>query len=290
MNSNRRTIRNITLFCIVAITCGWGGVGIDKLLGEPSNLESLGALIFISSPILCMILLRCFGGDGWKDLPLKPNFKQNARWYLFAVIVYPVVIGITLFIGKLFGWIDVSKFSLSAYLPVLTAVFLPEFIKNILEESVWRGYLTVKMEQLTKNEWLVYLVVAFVWQIWHLPYYLIFLDDAYLATFFPYGDVVFIITGFIVIGVWTIMYTEIFFLSRSLLLVVLMHSMEDALNPLISDGFVVVSPDKTLLVSPSFGVIPLLIYLGTGLYLRRMRKSKKKSTLTHYKTNFKPKY
>lgn len=273
MKANKITLRNVILFSFVAVVCGWVGVGVDKLLGQPSNLESLGALIFISSPILCMVLLRLFGGDGWKDLPLKPNFRRNARWYLFAIVVYPVVIGITLFVGKLFGWVDVSRFSIAAYSPVFIAAFLPQCLKNIFEESVWRGYLTVKVEQLTQNEWLVYLVVALVWQVWHLPYYLILLDDAYLASFFPFGNVLFVVTSFVVIGVWTIMYTEIFFLSRSLLLVVLMHAMEDALNPLISDGFAVVSPDKALLVSPSFGLIPLLLYLVTGLWLRRIRKS-----------------
>ena len=273
MKANKRTLRNVILFSFVAVVCGWVGVGVDKLLGQPSNLESLGALIFISSPILCMVLLRLFGGDGWKDLPLKPNFRRNARWYLFAIVVYPVVIGITLFVGKLFGWVDVSKFSIAAYFPVFIAAFLPQCLKNIFEESVWRGYLTVKVEQLTQNEWLVYLVVALVWQVWHLPYYLILLDDAYLASFFPFGNVLFVVTSFVVIGVWTIMYTEIFFLSRSLLLVVLMHAMEDALNPLISEGFAVVSPDKALLVSPSFGLIPLLLYLVIGLWLRRIRKS-----------------
>ena len=273
MKANKRTLRNVILFSFVAVVCGWVGVGVDKLLGQPSILESLGALIFISSPILCMVLLRLFGGDGWKDLPLKPNFRRNARWYLFAIVVYPVVIGITLFVGKLFGWVDVSRFSIAAYFPVFIAAFLPQCLKNIFEESVWRGYLTVKVEQLTQNEWLVYLVVALVWQVWHLPYYLILLDDAYLASFFPFGNVLFVVTSFVVIGVWTIMYTEIFFLSRSLLLVVLMHAMEDALNPLISDGFAVVSPDKALLVSPSFGLIPLLLYLVIGLWLRRIRKS-----------------
>lgn len=273
MKANKRTLRNVMLFSFVAVVCGWVGVGVDKLLGQPSNLESLGALIFISSPILCMVLLRLFGGDGWKDLPLKPNFRRNARWYLFAIVVYPVVIGITLFVGKLFGWVDVSRFSIAAYFPVFIAAFLPQCLKNIFEESVWRGYLTVKVEQLTQNEWLVYLVVALVWQVWHLPYYLILLDDAYLASFFPFGNVLFVVTSFAVIGVWTIMYTEIFFLSRSLLLVVLMHAMEDSLNPLISDGFAVVSPDKALLVSPSFGLIPLLLYLVIGLWLRRIRKS-----------------
>ncbi len=68
------------------------------------------------------------------------------------------------------------------------------------------------------------------------------------------------------------MYTEVFFLSRSLWLVVLMHTMENALNPLISEGFAVIPLDKTLLISPTFGAIPLLIYLAIGLYLRRIRK------------------
>ncbi|GIZ16527.1 CPBP family intramembrane glutamic endopeptidase [Capnocytophaga catalasegens] len=273
MNTKSKTFRNVALFSLVAITCGWVGVGVDKLLGQPSNLESLGALIFIATPLLCMLLLRSFGGDGWKDLPLRPNFKQNARWYLFSVAVYPVVIGITLFVGKLLGWADVGKFSFIAYLPILATAFLPEFIKNIFEESVWRGYLTLKMEQLTKNEWLIYLVVALVWQIWHLPYYLILLDDVYVAKFFPYGDVLFVIIGFFVIGIWTIMYTEIFFLSRSLWLVILMHTMEDALNPLISEGFVKIPTEYNWLISPSFGLIPLMIYLAIGLYLRRIRKN-----------------
>ena len=274
MKTNKKTFRNVAIFSFIAVICGWIGVGVDKLLGEPSNLESLGALIFIATPLLCTILLRLFGGDGWKDLPLKLNFKQNTYWYLFAFAIYPVVIGVTLFFGNLMGWADASKFSIVAYLPIFAAAFLPEFIKNIFEESVWRGYLTVKMEQLTKNEWLIYLVVALVWQIWHLPYYLILLDDAYLAKFFPYGEFLFVIMGFLVIGVWTIMYTEIFFLSRSLWLVVLMHTMEDSLNPLISEGFVNIPSEYNWLISPSLGIIPLTIYLCVGLYLRKIRKKR----------------
>ena len=53
-----------------------------------------------------------------------------------------------------------------------------------------------------------------------------------------------------------------------------MHSMKDVLNPLISEGFTVISPDKTFLVSPLIGLIPTLIYLAIGLYLRKIRKSK----------------
>lgn len=103
MNAKSNTFRNVAIFSLAAISCGWIGVGLNQLLGEPSNLESLGSLIFIATPIVCMLLLRLLGGDGWKDLPLKPRFKQNARWYIFAIVVYPVVVGITLFVGKLLG-------------------------------------------------------------------------------------------------------------------------------------------------------------------------------------------
>ena len=113
MGTSKKTLRNVILFSLVAISCGWIGIGVNQLLGEPSNLESLGSGIFIASPIVCMILLRLLGGDGWKDFPLKPRFRQNTHWYIFAIAVYPVVIGITLFVGKLLGWVDVSKFSIA---------------------------------------------------------------------------------------------------------------------------------------------------------------------------------
>ena len=128
MNTRSNTFRNVAIFSLAAISCGWIGVGLNQLLGGPSNLESLGSLIFIATPIVCMLLLRLLGGDGWKDLPLKPRFKQNARWYIFAIVVYPVVVGITLFVGKLLGWVDASKFNVAAFLPVFVAAFLPGFI------------------------------------------------------------------------------------------------------------------------------------------------------------------
>ena len=70
MGTSKKTLRNVILFSLVAISCGWIGVGVNQLLGEPSNLESLGSGIFIASPMVCMILLRLWGGDGWKDVPL----------------------------------------------------------------------------------------------------------------------------------------------------------------------------------------------------------------------------
>ncbi len=46
MGTSKKTLRNVILFSLVAISCGWIGVGVNQLLGEPSNLESLGSGIF----------------------------------------------------------------------------------------------------------------------------------------------------------------------------------------------------------------------------------------------------
>lgn len=51
MKTNKKTFRNVAIFSFIAVICGWIGVGVDKLLGKPSNLESLGALIFIATPL-----------------------------------------------------------------------------------------------------------------------------------------------------------------------------------------------------------------------------------------------
>ena len=276
MKTNKKTFRNVAIFSFIAVICGWIGVGVDKLLGEPSNLESLGALIFIATPLLCTILLRLFGGDGWKDLPLKLKFKQNTFWYLFAFAIYPVVIGVTLFFGNLMGWVDASKFSIVAYLPIFAAAFWPEFIKNIFEESVWRSYLTNQLLKLKLSDLKIYLLVGIIWWIWHLPYILIFLSENEIKNTLPVDRLTFFLIGTVVVTCWTIMYTEIFRITKSIWPAVIMHTMEDAvINPLLLLGIVSVEKSQALLFSLSVGIIPTILYLIVGLSIRKWRKQQR---------------
>lgn len=272
MDADRRTLINLAVFIFVALTCGFLGVWVNTFVpNQESLMDSIGAGIWIAIPLITVLLLRTFAGDGWSDSGLKPGFSKNLKWYGFAALVFPVVISIALFIGKTMNWVDTARFNLAAYMPVFWSVIGFEWIKNIFEESVWRGYLTAKLDRITRNEWLIYVIVGLVWGLWHLPYYLVFLDEHYLAMFFPYGRYAVALYAVLVICVWTIMFTELFLLTRSLWVVVILHSVEDALNPLISEQFVTVQADKTLIVSPTFGVIPLTLYLLTGLYLRKQR-------------------
>ena len=94
MNTGK-TIRNLVLFTIVVLSIGFIGRGLDVQMGNPPS-ESLGMLIWLVVPSVFSLLLRAFGGDGWKDFGIKPNFKGNDGYYVIALLVYPFLTLLTL--------------------------------------------------------------------------------------------------------------------------------------------------------------------------------------------------
>jgi membrane protease YdiL (CAAX protease family) len=157
------------------------------------------------------------------------------------------------------------------------ATLLPNFVKNIFEEFVWRGYLTTKLlNEKVKDIWL-YLIVGGIWGIWHLPYYLCFLPEAEMYQVLPVGRLVFALVAIISMICWTVMFVELFRLTKSIWSVVLLHMVEDSLiNHLVTDGHIAIVAGKEFLISPISGIITSSLYLSVGLLLRRSRISKMK--------------
>jgi uncharacterized membrane protein len=275
MNKN---IRNITIFIFVALTCGWLGVLVDKFVESQSESESLGMGIWLVLPLLTVILLRFFAGDGWKDLGIRPNLKGNTKWYVIALLIYPLVTAAVLALGKISGWIDFANFRAKAYLTGFLTALFPNFVKNIFEESVWRGYLTGKLlNEKVKDIWL-YLIVGGIWGAWHLPYYLCFLPEADMYQVLPVGRLAFALTAILSMICWTAMFVEIFRLTKSIWPVVLLHAVEDSLiNHLVIDGHIAIVAGKEFLISPISGVITSILYLGVGLLLRQKRIIKERT-------------
>jgi len=114
MKHQARTIRNLCIFILVALSCGWVGVWVDTLTGETTgdfsdtNNGTSGMGVFIVAPLLTWLLLRAFMGDGWSDAGLRPLIKKTLRWYGVATLIYPAVIAVTLLIGELLGWLKVQ--------------------------------------------------------------------------------------------------------------------------------------------------------------------------------------
>lgn len=56
--------RNLIIFCTVALLIGWIGVLVDRVLPEQEGEESLGMAIWLIFPLITVIILRSFMGDG----------------------------------------------------------------------------------------------------------------------------------------------------------------------------------------------------------------------------------
>ncbi|WP_286924643.1 MULTISPECIES: CPBP family intramembrane glutamic endopeptidase [Lysinibacillus] len=269
----KTSLRNIMIFIVVVLLCGWFGVLVDKLIPEQPQGDTLGMGIWLISPLLATILLRSFAGDGWRDIGLLPNFKGNLKWYVIALFIYPAVTTLVLLISYVFDWMDFSAFNLSTVLSVFLSGLLIQFVKNFFEESVWRGYLTSKLSNLKVNDFWLYLIVGGVWGAWHIPYFLVFLSESDIISVLPVNRWLFTIIGIVTMICWTVMYTEIYLMTRSIWPLVLMHMTEDALvNPLILDGYIKLAQGKEFLVSPSAGILTTCLYLIVGWLLRGKRK------------------
>lgn len=274
----KKTIRNIIIFIFVALASGWLGLFIDKFLDPQPDGDSLGMGVWLILPLLTTILLRLFFGDGWKDIGLKPNFKGNAKWYFMSLLIFPIVTISILAIGKLFGWIDFSNFRINAYLMGFASTLIANFIKNIFEESVWRGYLTAKLLKLKVKDIWLYLIVGGVWGMWHLPYYLFFLSKSDMYQVLPVNRIAFAMVAVFSMICWSVMFIELYRITRSIWPVVILHMIEDSLiNHLVINGHVAIASGKEILISPIIGIITSILYVIVGLLLRRNRMMKEES-------------
>ncbi|MCC5930388.1 MAG: CPBP family intramembrane metalloprotease [Cyclobacteriaceae bacterium] len=267
-----KTARNVIIFSIAALGVGWLGVWLDGRLPAQEEEETLGMAVWLVLPLLVVIVLRTFAGDGWKDAGLHPRFRGNSKWYLWAFIIFPLVTGLTLALGYVTRWIDFTGFDISSYAGVFVSLFFVNIVKNIFEESVWRGYLTVKLVKLGLQDISIYLIAGLIWGFWHAPYYLVFLPEESMYTVLPVDRITFALVAVVSMVIWTVMFTELYRLTGSIWPLILLHAVEDALiNHLVIDGYIQISAGMEWVISPISGLIPNLMYLAIGLWLRRER-------------------
>ena len=270
-----KIIRNILLFTFFVFLSGWIGYYIDRSLPPQPDEKTPGMALWLILPLLTTFLLRAFAGDGWKDIGLKPGPLANAKWYFVSFAIFPLVTAVGLLSGKALGWIDFSRFRTGDYLSVFAASLLPNFIKNIFEEFVWRGYLTTKLLRLQLRDRWIYLIVGAVWGVWHIPYYLFFLPESQISQILPVERGVFAFVAIITMVCWTVLYVELYRITRSIWPVVILHMAENSvIDHLVIDKHVAIAAGKEFLVSPVAGILPTVLYLLAGLALRKIRKRK----------------
>lgn len=263
--------RSLIIFIIVVLGSGWLGVFLDSILTEQPKGNSLGMGLWLVLPLITSVILRIINHD-WKDLGLKPHFKNHWIWYLVAVLIYPLSLLLSVFTASMFGMVEMKALTFSAYLSIVMVSVPGNMVINIFEEFAWRGYLTPKLVVLKLNDWIIYLITGMVWSLWHAAYYLVLLPDTY---FLQMQRVSMLISGCITMTCWSIMFVEIRRLSNSVWPCVILHTIEDALPTLlVTGGYFVFSQNTIIWFDPITGVVANLFFIAIGLILRHNRKKR----------------
>ncbi|MCY9667435.1 CPBP family intramembrane metalloprotease [Paenibacillus alginolyticus] len=262
---DNKTLRNVIIFSLVALSCGWIGRLVDLKAGTDAN-GSLGQLIWIISPLLTMVILRSWMGDGWKDLGINPRVRGNIFLYLFSLLFFPFMTMVIVGISSSLGWMDISPMS-SHYVTAVGIALIPSLIKNIFEEFAWRGYLAPKLYTLGYNRFIVHIAVGLIWGMWHFPYLFLFVDTTEsMITYIPR-----MMLGVIIMAV---LYGEILLMTRSVWPAVLMHTTGNAfIDTLILKKFVLVHEEFSYVAMPSpEGVIAIVLTALAGLWMYQRRR------------------
>ncbi len=261
-------------FVFIVLASGWIGVFLDSFLTNQPEGNSLGMGLWLILPFLASILLRVISQD-WKDFGIKLNLKGNFKWYFVSLLIYPFVTIITISLALIFGVANISNFEISSLISLIFMSTIGNFIKNIFEEFSWRGYLTPKLIELRFNDWFIYIVSGLIWALWHTAYYFVFLPNEYFESITRLNM---LLSGCILMVSWSIMYVEIYRLTKSVWPCVLMHAIEDAVPTVLVTiaGIITLSNNSDFWLNPVSGVIATMLFIGIGIVLRSIRIKKER--------------
>jgi membrane protease YdiL (CAAX protease family) len=263
MNQNSKIKRNIVIYIIGVLSLALVG-GMVTAAGNEA-----GGLIFIIGPILMMVLMRSFGGDGWKDAGLRLNLKESWRWYLFSLFVYPVSMTMVIALGVLLGVTRING-SLNSLLSVWIASFAVQLIPRMLfamfEEWGWRGYLEPRFVALGVPDTQRHLLVGVIWALWHFP--LIF-STAY--TEIPYA--IFLPLFVVAVTLTAVVYGQLRKASGSVWTAVVMHGIGNAFGWAIIQNNLLTFNNKLLANPAPESILSIVIIGALGWWMLYKRNS-----------------
>ena len=269
-------VRNLILFAVVTLTCGFVGAGVNALTGAEKPMEGLGTLVWLMSPLATHLLLRAFGGDGWRGAGFGLGGRKAWPAYLAAIGMTLLATAIAFVVALALGIVTLNGApgGSEALIATVGAALAAAAVKNIFEEGAWRGYLTPQLEALRVPAPLAWVVTGVIWAGWHIPYYLYFVDPQELARQTTLSPVALIGLALLILPLQSIAYGELRLRSGSIWPAWLMHTVANAVGTLLFvGGFVAPVSGLSALLSPGTEGIVYGVLLGAfGLALWRARK------------------
>ncbi len=263
------------LFTVVVWSVGWIAAALQSRIADPSS-QQLGLLLWLVTPLVTVLLLRAFAGDGWKDFGLAPAFRGNGFAWGAAALVNPVCAALVLLLGGLLGWVTFPGFGAEQLLTVFAIGLAPSLVKNVFEEFAWRGYLTPKMHSLGLNDYVGHVGVGLIWAGWHVPYFLYLVDPVALHAATSLNLAMFVALAIPSLVAVSIVYGELRLLTNSVWPAVIAHAIGNAsIDVLVARGFVRVESGVEVFASPGYqGVFSMVLFVVAGVLLHRWRMAR----------------
>ena len=254
----------LLVFVVIALSSGWIGVFVNRLLGTPDSMDSAGAGIWIAIPLLAGIVMAL------TDPSLRRSYLASwkpgrLRAYGVALVVFPLSFVAAIAVGWAAGWLEPS--GLGAFAGVVVAAAVGTLGKNVFEEGAWRGYLAPALRGRGLSDLWVWVISGTVWAVWHYPYYLFLFDESLTRAVWDVPPVVFAMLGIVIANLWAPLLTELRLLSGSFWPCVIAHSVANLNQLPLPMGGLPIESGKHLIVSPMVGLIPNAVVLGVGLLL-----------------------
>ena len=165
--------KRIILFACLTHFFAWLGIYLKQV----HNAQG-AELIFLCLPLLLAFIFAFRDKSMSLGKSLRTfNLKAAGRWYLFALVVYPLTFLIATVVGQATGILTTNNWQ--GY-PMFVLMALPTaLIFAFFEEFAWRGYLEPLLEKRGFSQAVASLVVGIIWVTWHIPLFVYKYYDIY---------------------------------------------------------------------------------------------------------------
>lgn len=251
------TIQRLALFTLLFTIVGAACRYIDGWEIDVAN-PGIGQAIWLITPLILMLIFRYVTKEKSK-LGLGLNLKASYQWYIFSLLFFPVLTIVLVALGQGIGSLSLIKpYTYSAIFTAVLVAIPGNFIKNIFEEFVWRGYLTPSLYKAGFSRFQNHLLVGIVWAVWHLPYL-----DAFTKVYHDLDWYIYAPLFFVGVTVTALIYGEVRLRSGTIWTTVILHTMANAaVNTLFFGNFLCLEYASAWFLAPTVDNIFYILFVG----------------------------
>ena len=255
------------LFIAVVLAVSWIALWLDSFA------------LWIVAPLGAAVLAHALARDGAEDAGLHLRLRGNLPWYGLSVLVPSACVLAVVGLGGAAGEISfagMTREGEGAFVGAVLAAVPWLFVKNIVQEVGWRGYLTPKLRSLGLGDLVNHAIVGVVWAIWHIPYYIGILAASSYDDYTSLELTWFLAILFPGLVAGSIVYGELRLATDSVWPPIIAHTVSNALVfTLLFDDYVDVSSDA-LFTPGQEGVLIAALFAAAGvaMHVARVRAAR----------------